>query len=102
VSNTSVMEEILASPAVTFRARPDGADRPLIVGIPIGVYAALKQTPSATTSSARWSILALAIPHLDRHAGDGVPSLWWGWSRRKVRDVVQDPVAHLLQLLIPR
>ncbi len=102
-SNTSVMEEILHRLPVTFELGAMALIVALIVGIPIGVYAALKQDTVGDYILRTVSILALAIPAF--WTGTLVmvfPSLWWGWSP-SVRFVTltQDPVAHLLQLLIP-
>ena len=102
-SNTSVMEQILQRLPVTFELGAMALIVALIVGIPIGVYAALKQDTIGDYILRTVSILALAIPAF--WTGTLVmvfPSLWWGWSP-SVRFVtlMQDPVAHLLQLLIP-
>jgi peptide/nickel transport system permease protein len=102
-SNTSVMEQILQRLPVTFELGAMALIVALIVGIPIGVYAALKQDTIGDYILRTVSILALAIPAF--WTGTLVmvfPSLWWGWSP-SVRFVTltQDPVAHLLQLLIP-
>ncbi len=102
-SNTSVMEEILHRLPVTFELGAMALIVALIVGIPIGVYAALKQDTVGDYILRTVSILALAIPAF--WTGTLVmvfPSIWWGWSP-SVRFVTltQDPVAHLLQLLIP-
>ena len=102
-SNTSVMDEILHRLPVTFELGLMALIVALIVGIPIGVYAALKQDTVGDYVLRTVSILALAIPAF--WTGTLVmvfPSIWWGWSP-SVRFVTltQDPVAHLLQLLIP-
>jgi peptide/nickel transport system permease protein len=102
-SNTPVMEQILQRLPVTFELGAMALIVALIVGIPIGVYAALKQDTIGDYILRTVSILALAIPAF--WTGTLVmvfPSIWWGWSP-SVRFVTltQDPVAHLLQLLIP-
>jgi peptide/nickel transport system permease protein len=102
-SNTPVMEQILQRLPVTFELGAMALIVALIVGIPIGVYAALKQDTIGDYILRTVSILALAIPAF--WTGTLVmvfPSIWWGWSP-SVRYVTltQDPVAHLLQLVIP-
>jgi len=102
-SNTPVMEQILQRLPVTFELGAMALIVALIVGIPIGVYAALKQDTVGDYFLRTMSILMLAIPAF--WTGTLVmvfPSIWWGWSP-SVRYVTltQDPVAHLLQLLIP-
>lgn len=102
-TNTPVMEEILFRLPVTFELGLMGLVVSLVVGIPIGVYAALKQDTVGDYVLRTLSILALAIPGF--WVGTLVmvfPSMWWGWSP-SVRYVSfsQDPWAHMLQLLIP-
>ncbi len=102
-SNTPVMEQILQRLPVTFELGAMALIVALIVGIPIGVYAALKQDTVGDYILRTVSILALAIPAF--WTGTLVmvfPSIWWGWSPSvKFVTFSQDPVAHLLQLLIP-
>jgi peptide/nickel transport system permease protein len=102
-SNTSVMDEILHRLPVTFELGAMALIVALIVGIPIGVYAALKQDTIGDYILRTVSILALAIPAF--WTGTLVmvfPSIWWGWSPSvKFVTLTQDPVAHLVQLLIP-
>jgi peptide/nickel transport system permease protein len=102
-SNTPVMDEIMHRLPVTFELGLMGLVIALLVGIPIGVYAALKQDTVGDYVLRTFSILALAIPAF--WSGTLVivfPSIWWGWSP-SVRYVTlwQDPAAHLLQLIIP-
>jgi peptide/nickel transport system permease protein len=102
-TNTPVMEEIMQRLPVTFELGIMALLVSLIVGIPIGVYAALKQDSTGDYILRTLSILALAIPGF--WVGTLVmvfPSIWWGWSP-SVRYVSfsQDPWAHLGQLAIP-
>jgi peptide/nickel transport system permease protein len=97
------MEEILQRLPVTFELGFIGLLVSMFVGIPIGVYSALRQDTFGDYALRTLSILALAIPGF--WIGTLVmvfPSIWWGWSP-SVRYVtlMQDPVAHLVQLLIP-
>lgn len=102
-TNTPVMEDILYRLPVTMTLGVMALVVSLVVGIPIGVYAALKQDTLGDYVLRTFSILALAIPGF--WVGTLVmvfPSIWWGWSP-SVRFVTfsQDPWGHLLQLLIP-
>ncbi|RYE37859.1 MAG: ABC transporter permease, partial [Hyphomicrobiales bacterium] len=102
-TNTSVMDEILHRLPVTFELGFMGLLVSLIVGIPIGVYAALKQDTVGDYFLRTLSILALAIPSF--WVGTLVmvfPAMWWGWSP-SVRYMTwsQDPWAHFTQLIIP-
>lgn len=102
-TNTPVMDEIMQRLPVTFELGIMALLVSLIVGIPIGVYAALKQDSTGDYVLRTLSILALAIPGF--WVGTLVmvfPSIWWGWSP-SVRYVsfAEDPWAHLGQLAIP-
>jgi peptide/nickel transport system permease protein len=102
-TNTPVMEEIMFRLPVTFELGVMALLVSLIVGVPIGVYAALKQDTIGDYVLRTLSIMALAIPGF--WVGTLVmvfPSIWWGWSP-SVRYVPfsQDPWAHFIQLLIP-
>ena len=102
-TNTPVMDEIVHRLPVTFELGLMGLLVSLVVGIPIGVYAALKQDSVGDYVLRTLSILALAIPGF--WVGTLVvvfPSIWWGWSPSvKYVTLWQDPIAHLGQLVIP-
>jgi peptide/nickel transport system permease protein len=102
-TNTPVMEEILYRLPITFELGFLALIVALIVGIPIGVYAALKQDTIGDYVLRTLSILALAIPAF--WTGTLVmvfPSIWWGWSP-SVRYITfaQDPMGHLALMIIP-
>jgi peptide/nickel transport system permease protein len=102
-TSTPVMEQILQRLPVTFELGLYGMLISLSVGIPIGVYAALKQDTPGDYALRTLSILALAVPGF--WTGTLVmvfPAIWWGWSP-SVRYVTlaQDPGAHLLQIILP-
>jgi peptide/nickel transport system permease protein len=102
-TNTPVMEDILYRLPITMELGLMALIVSLIVGIPIGVYAALRQDTLGDYVLRTFSILALAIPGF--WVGTLVmvfPSIWWGWSP-SVRFISfsQDPWGHLLQLAIP-
>lgn len=102
-TNTSVTEQILQRMPVTFELGVLALLVSLIVGIPIGIYAALKQDSVGDYVLRTLSILALAIPNF--WVGTLImvlPSIWWGWSP-PVRYISfsQDPWGHFGQLLIP-
>src|SRR5215218_7176997 len=80
-SNTPVMEEIVFQLPITLELGFLSLLVALLVGIPIGVYAALKQDTIGDYVLRTLSILALAIPAF--WTGTLVmvfPSIWWGWS----------------------
>jgi peptide/nickel transport system permease protein len=102
-TSTPVMDDILHRLPVTFELGLMALVFAMIVGIPVGVYAALRQDSMGDYALRTISILLLAIPGF--WTGTLVmvfPAIWWGWSP-SVRFIQfsQDPAGHLLQLLIP-
>lgn len=102
-TNTPVMEEILYRLPITLELGIIALIVSLLVGIPIGVYAALKQDTIGDYVLRTLSILALAIPGFWVGTLVNVfPAMWWGWSPSvKFVTFTQDPWANFLQLLIP-
>jgi peptide/nickel transport system permease protein len=102
-TNTPVMEEILYRLPITLELGFLGLIVALIIGIPIGVYAALRQDSIGDYILRTASILALAIPAF--WTGTLVmvfPSIWWGWSPSvKYITFTQDPLGNLALMAIP-
>jgi len=102
-TNTPVMDEIIYRLPITFELGFLGLFIALIIGIPIGVYAALKQDTIGDYVLRTGSILALAIPAV--WTGTLVmvfPSIWWGWSPSvKYITFAQDPLGHLAMMAVP-
>jgi peptide/nickel transport system permease protein len=102
-TSTPVMDDILHRLPVTFELGLMALVFAMIVGIPVGVYAALRQDSMGDYALRTISILLLAIPGF--WTGTLVmvfPAIWWGWSPSvKFIQFSQDPAGHLLQLLIP-
>ncbi|WFU71257.1 ABC transporter permease [Bradyrhizobium sp. CB2312] len=102
-TNTPVMDEILYRLPITFELGLLSLIVSLMFGIPIGVYAALKQDTIGDYVLRTFSILALAIPGF--WVGTLVmvfPSIWWGWSPSvKFIRFSEAPLGNFLQLLIP-
>ena len=69
----------------------------LIVGIPIGVYSAVRQDTVGDYVTRSFSILLLAVPGF--WIGTMVmvfPSIWWGWSPEvKYISFTEDPLQNL-------
>src|SRR5262245_8021033 len=102
-SNPPVMEEIMYRLPITFELGFLALIVALVVGIPIGVYAALRQDSIGDYVLRTLSILALAIPAF--WTGTLVmvfPSIWWGWSP-SVRYITfaEDPIGHFKLMIIP-
>lgn len=101
--NTSVTELIGERMPVTFELGLMSMTVALIVAIPIGVYAAVRQDTVGDYIGRSFSILMLAVPGF--WMGTLVivfPSIWWGWSP-EIRFVpfFQDPAQNLSQMIIP-
>ncbi len=101
--NTPVMEDILHRLPVTFELGLYALIVSLIVGIPIGVYSAIRQDTTGDYIARSFAILALALPGFWVATLVMVlPSIWWGWSPAvKYTSFAQDPLAHIGQLIIP-
>lgn len=102
-TNAPVMGEILYRLPITVELGVLALSVSLVFGIPIGVYAALKQDTIGDYTLRTFSLLALAIPGF--WVGTLVmvfPSIWWGWSP-SIRFVPfsDNPWANFQQLLIP-
>jgi len=102
-TSSSVGHELQQRLPVTFTMGVMALLVSLAIGIPIGVYAAIRQDTLGDYALRTFSVLLLAVPGF--WIGTLVmvfPSIWWGWSP-SVRFVPfsVDPVAYLLQLAIP-
>ena len=101
--NTPVMEEILHRLPITFELGVLALLVALVVGIPIGVYSAVRQDTTGDLIARSFAIFALAVPGF--WVGTLVmvfPAIWWGWSPAvKFTPLTADPVAHLGQMIIP-
>ncbi|WP_036012041.1 ABC transporter permease [Bradyrhizobium yuanmingense] len=102
-TNTPVMDQILYRLPITLELSVLALMVSVIAGIPIGVYAALKQDTIGDYILRTFSILTLATPGF--WIGTLVmvfPSIWWGWAPSvKFVPLSQDPWGNFLQLLIP-
>jgi peptide/nickel transport system permease protein len=101
--NTPVMEDILHRLPVTFELGLYALIIALLIGIPIGVYSAIRQDTTGDYIARSFAILALALPGFWVATLVMVlPSIWWGWSPAvKYIPFKQDPLGHIGQLIIP-
>jgi peptide/nickel transport system permease protein len=101
--NTPVMDDILHRLPITFELGLYALIIALIVGIPIGVYSAIRQDTTGDYVARSFAILGLAVPGFWLATLVMVlPSIWWGWSPAvKYISIAQDPLGHIGQLLIP-
>ena len=75
----------------------------VLIGIPIGIYSAIRQNTMGDYTARSFSMFAIAMP--DFWLGTLVivfSSLWWGWSPPiKYIRFTQDPLQNLGQFIVP-
>jgi len=101
--DTPVTHEILARLPVTLELALLAMLISILLGVPIGVYSAIRQDTSGDYATRSFSILLLAVPSFWLATLVMVfPSIWWGWA--PVLQYVpfsKDPVSNLKMLLLP-
>lgn len=102
-TKSSVTEELFSRLPVTFTLGFLALLVSVLLGVPVGVYAALRQDTFGDYLLRTLSILLLAVPSF--WVGTIVmvfPAIWWGWSP-SVRHIhfVDDPFGYFVQLLVP-
>ena len=100
---TPVTELLAARLPVTFELGALALVVALLIAIPVGVYAAIRQDTVGDYVSRSMSILLLAVPSFWLATMVVVfPSIWWGWSPRiSFVGFFEDPAGNLGQLLLP-
>ncbi len=100
---TPVTELLAARLPVTAELGFIGLIFALLIALPIGVYAAIRQDTRGDYFARSFSILMLAIPSF--WLGTMVmvfPSIWWGWSPEvDFKPFRDDPLHNLSQMLVP-
>jgi peptide/nickel transport system permease protein len=100
---TPVLNEILTRAPVTLELTVLSMVISLLIGVPIGVYSALRQDTAGDYVTRSLSILMLAVPGF--WLGTLVmvfPSIWWGWSPELTYvPLTQDPLQNLRMMIIP-
>jgi peptide/nickel transport system permease protein len=101
--STPVMEEILHRLPITFELGLYALLIALLIGIPIGIYSAVRQDTIGDHIARSFAILALAVPGFWVATLVVVfPAIWWGWSPEvKYLPFGQDPLGHLAQMALP-
>jgi peptide/nickel transport system permease protein len=101
--STPVTEHIAARLPVTFELALIALVVSLLLAIPIGVYAAVRQDSRADQVARSFSIILLAVPSF--WLGTIVvvfPSIWWGWSPPMQYVAFTDhPLRNLQQMILP-
>jgi peptide/nickel transport system permease protein len=101
--DTPVTHEILARMPVTLELALLAMLVSIVVGVPIGVYSAIRQDTAGDYTTRSLAILLLAIPSF--WLGTLVmvfPSIWWGWAPElKYVPFAQDPLTNLKMMILP-
>jgi peptide/nickel transport system permease protein len=101
--NRDIMQEILHRLPVTLELGILGLITGVIISIPIGVYAAIRQDSIWDYIGRSISILLISIPVF--WSGTMImiyPSIWWGWSPpMELIPFAKDPLGNLGMFMIP-
>jgi peptide/nickel transport system permease protein len=100
---TPVLEEVMERLPVTFELGALALVIGLLIALPIGIYAAMRQDTPGDLVARSFAILLLAVPSFWMGTMVMVfPSIWWGWSPEvnyvKFSD---DPWQNLKQMIVP-
>jgi peptide/nickel transport system permease protein len=101
--DTPVMHEILARMPVTLELALLAMLVSILIGVPIGVYSAIRQDTRGDYVTRSVAILLLAIPSFWLATLVMVfPSIWWGWAPElKYVPFTQDPLTNLKMMILP-
>jgi peptide/nickel transport system permease protein len=101
--NRDIMQEILHRLPVTLELGILGLITGVLISIPIGVYAAIRQDTIWDYIGRSISILLISIPAF--WSGTMImiyPSIWWGWSPpMELIPFAKDPLGNLGMFIIP-
>jgi peptide/nickel transport system permease protein len=101
--NIPVVEQLFERIPVTLELGAMALGLALCIGIPVGVYSAIRQDTIGDYLTRSGSILMLAIPGF--WLGTIVmvfPAIWWGWSPQiQFVSFWEDPLRNLQQMIIP-
>jgi peptide/nickel transport system permease protein len=101
--NRDIMQEILHRLPVTMELGILGLITGVLISIPIGVYAAIRQDTIIDYIGRSISILLISIPVF--WSGTMImiyPSIWWGWSPpMELIPFAKDPLGNLGMFIIP-
>jgi len=101
--NTPVLEEVASRLPVTLELGLMALLLALLIGVPTGIYSAIRQETLGDHIGRSFSILALAVPNF--WLGTLVvilPALWWGWSPpNQIQPLFEAPIENLKVFFIP-
>jgi peptide/nickel transport system permease protein len=101
--DTPVTHEILARLPVTLELALLAMLVSILVGVPIGVYSAIRQDTAGDYTTRSFAILLLAVPSFWLATLVMVfPSIWWGWAPElKYVPFTKDPITNLKMMILP-
>jgi peptide/nickel transport system permease protein len=74
----------------------------ILIGIPVGVLAAVRQDGVLDFFTRSAAILGLSIPSfVVAILVTLLPAIWWGWTPPRYVEFSKDPAANLLQFVLP-
>jgi len=74
----------------------------IVIGIPIGVLAAIRQDGVLDFFARSAAILGLSIPaFVTAILVTLLPAIWWGWTPPRFVELSKDPAAHIVQFILP-
>jgi peptide/nickel transport system permease protein len=74
----------------------------VVIGVPVGVLAAVRQDGALDFFARSAAILGLSIPgFVIAILVTLLPAIWWGWTPPRFVEFSRDPVGHLVQFILP-
>jgi len=100
---TPVLQEVMERLPVTFELGAMALVIGLLIALPIGIYAAMRQDTPGDLVARSFAILLLAVPSFWMGTMVMVfPSIWWGWSPEvNYVKFTEDPWQNLKQMIVP-
>ena len=99
----AVTAKILDRMAVTFELGLLAILTALLLGLPIGIYSAIRQDSIGDYLGRSFAIIFLAVPNFWLATMIVLyPAIWWGWTPDlEVIPFTEDPLGNLRQFIIP-
>ena len=99
----AVTTKILDRMAVTFELGLLAILTALLLGLPIGIYSAIRQDSIGDYLGRSFAIIFLAVPNFWLATMIVLyPAIWWGWTPDlEVIPFTEDPLGNLRQFIIP-
>ena len=102
-TGVAVTTKILDRMAVTFELGLLAILTALLLGLPIGIYSAIRQDSIGDYLGRSFAIIFLAVPNFWLATMIVLyPAIWWGWTPDlEVIPFTEDPLGNLRQFIIP-